>query len=138
MRIALVCVHYPPLRSSCAIQMRDLAQELLLQGHEPIVIAPTEELHEAWVSEVLDGVQVFRLAALKTMDIGYFRRALNEILLPFTMLYGLRKSNFPIVTLDAVVWYSPTIFFGPLVRYLKHSSNCPAYLILRDIFPEWT
>lgn len=137
MRIALVCVHYPPLRSSCAIQMRDLAQELLQQGHEPIVIVPTEELHKAWKSELLDGVQVFRLAAFKTINIGYFRRALSEILLPLTMFYGLRKSNFPITKLDAVVWYSPTIFFGPLIWILKRSSKCPSYLILRDIFPEW-
>jgi len=137
MRIALVCVHYPPLRSSCAIQMRDLAQELLHSGHEPIVIVPTKEFYKAWVSEILDGVQVFRVSAFKTMNVGYFRRAVNEMLMPFTMLYGLRRSNFPIYQLDAIVWYSPTIFFGPLVRALKHYSKCPTYLILRDIFPEW-
>ena len=137
MKIALVCVHYPPLRSSCAIQMRDLAQQLLQQGHEPIVVVPTDNLSKAWVSELLDGVQVFRLAAFKTIDVSFFRRAINEMLLPFTMLYGLRKSNFPITKLDAVVWYSPTIFFGPLVSALKRSSKCPSYLILRDIFPEW-
>jgi len=38
---------------------------------------------------------------------------------------------------DAVVWYSPSIFFGPLVRFLKKGSRCPSYLIIRDIFPEW-
>ena len=53
------------------------------------------------------------------------------------MLRALRKSNFPIKDLDAVIWYSPTIFFGPIIKYLKRSSNCPSYLILRDIFPEW-
>ena len=137
MKIALVCVHYPPLRSSCAIQMRDLAQQLLQQGHEPIVVVPTDNLSKAWVSELLDGVQVFRLAAFKIIDVGFFRRAINEMLLSFTMLYGLRKSNFPITKLDAVVWYSPTIFFGPLVSALKRLSKCPSYLILRDIFPEW-
>ena len=137
MKIALVCVHYPPLRSSCAIQMRDLAQELLQQGHEPIVVVPADNLNMACDSELLDGVQVFRLAAFKTIDVSFFRRAINEMLLPFTMLYGLRKSNFPITKLDAVVWYSPTIFFGPLVSALKRSSKCPSYLILRDIFPEW-
>jgi len=117
--------------------MRDLAQQLLQQGHEPIVVVPTDNLSKAWVSELLDGVQVFRLAAFKIIDVGFFRRAINEMLLSFTMLYGLRKSNFPITKLDAVVWYSPTIFFGPLVSALKRSSKCPSYLILRDIFPEW-
>lgn len=137
MRVALVCVHYPPLRSSCAIQMRDLAQELLLAGHEPIVLVPSEEIHKPWESETLNGVKVYRLSAFKTIDVNYFRRAINEMLLPFTMLYALRKSDFPLTKLNAIVWYSPTIFFGPLIKSLKRSSKCPSYLILRDIFPEW-
>ena len=138
MRIALVSLHYPPLRSSCAVQMRDLAQELLRLGHEPIMMVPTEGLHKACVSEIIDGVQVFRLATFKTINVGNIRRGLNEILLPFVMLFRIRKSNFPARELDAVIWYSPTIFFGPMVQFLKRSSSCPAYLILRDIFPEWT
>jgi glycosyltransferase involved in cell wall biosynthesis len=35
------------------------------------------------------------------------------------------------------VFYSPTIFFGDLVNQLKTIWGCPAYLILRDIFPKW-
>jgi glycosyltransferase involved in cell wall biosynthesis len=138
MKIALICIHYPPLRSSCAVQMRDLARELLILGHEPIVIVPSEGLHKAYVSEVIDGVQVFRFSSFKTVDVGNIQRAINEMLLPFTILFRIRKSSFPIKELDAIVWYSPTIFFGPVVKVLKSASNCPSYLILRDIFPEWT
>jgi len=137
MRIALVSIHYPPLRTSCAVQMRDLAQELLQLGHEPIMIVPSEGLHKACISEIIDGIQVFRLSTLKTINVGNIRRGFSEILLPFYMLYGIRKSNFPARELDAVIWYSPTIFFGPVVQFLKFLSGCPAYLILRDIFPEW-
>jgi len=39
---------------------------------------------------------------------------------------------------DLILFYSPTIFFGKLVRLLKERWKCPAYLILRDIFPQWT
>jgi len=138
MRIALICVHYPPLRSSCAVQMNDLAQEMLSQGHEPIVLVPSEGLQKTWASEMLDGVHVYRFAAGKTMGIGLFCRAINEMLMPFSMLYGLFRSDCRIKEFDAVVWYSPTIFFGPLISVLKHSSKCSSYLILRDIFPEWT
>jgi glycosyltransferase involved in cell wall biosynthesis len=35
------------------------------------------------------------------------------------------------------VWYSPSIFLGPLVSVLKRATRCRSYLILRDIFPEW-
>jgi glycosyltransferase involved in cell wall biosynthesis len=36
-----------------------------------------------------------------------------------------------------VVWYSPSIFLGPIVRVLRRENSCRSYLILRDIFPEW-
>jgi len=119
------------------VQLRDLAQELMLQGHEPVVMVPAEGLDKAWAVEILDGVQVLRLTALRIRDIGYVRRTIGETILPFAMLYGIRKSPFRSTQWGAVIWYSPSIFFGPLVAALKRSSNCRSYLILRDIFPEW-
>ena len=137
MRIALIADAYPPLRSSGAVQLRDLAQEFVLQGHELVVVVSSAGLDKPWAIEVIAGVQVLRVAALPTKDIGYARRTFNEMLLPFVMLRGIHKSPFRSVQWDAVVWYSPSIFLGPLVGVLKRSSNCRSYLILRDIFPEW-
>lgn len=117
--------------------MRDLAHEFISQGHEPIVVVPDEALDKAWAIELLDGVQVLRLPSLRTSGVGYVRRTIGELFLSLTMFYGLRKSPFRSTRWDAVIWYSPSIFFGPLVAYLKRSSGCRAYLILRDIFPEW-
>jgi len=137
MKIALLSIHYPPLKSSCAVQMRDLALELLQLGHEPIVMVPEEGLKRKVVSEMIDGIQVFRFPAFKTIDVGRIKRGLSEILLPFFMIYGIKKIQLSIKDFDTVIWYSPTIFFGPVVKFLKRSSNCRSYLILRDIFPEW-
>ena len=61
MRVALISEHYPPMRTSAAIQMQDLAIELFRQGHEPIVITPSTEIKTAWVTEVMVGVQILRL-----------------------------------------------------------------------------
>jgi glycosyltransferase involved in cell wall biosynthesis len=137
LRIALISTDYPPLRTSAAVQMRDLATEMTMQGHEPVVIVPTAGLATAWEIEVLDGVTVLRLCAPRTRDINYLRRTLSELALPFLTYFQLRKSPLGNVSWDLVAWYSPTIFFGPLVWFLKRSSSCRTYLILRDIFPEW-
>ena len=137
MRILLISTDYPPLRTSAAVQMRDLAQEFLRQGHEPVVIVPSADLHFAWKSEMQDKVEVLRLAGTRTRDTGYLRRTISELLLPFLMLHALRKSPHRDTKWDLVAWYSPTIFFGPLIWALKRASNCHTYLILRDIFPEW-
>ena len=138
MRIALVTIDYPPRRSSAAVQMRDLAAELVAQGHEPVVIVPDETLDVSWTEESVAGVTVLRLAAPGTRGFGHLQRAIREVLLPFAMLRALRKSPFRRTRWDGLVWYSPTIFFGPLIWSLQRRSGCRSYLILRDIFPEWS
>ena len=137
MRIALIADAYPPMRSSAAVQLRDLSVEMLKQDHLPTVIIPSSDLKQPWLLEVMDGLQVLRLKAPRTKDIGYIRRTINEFLLPFVMLRNLRKSPLSNVKWDGVVWYSPTIFLWPLANALKKASACRSYLIIRDIFPEW-
>lgn len=137
MRIALIADAYPPMRSSAAVQLRDLSQELARQGHIPAAIIPSADLEQPWSLEDVDGVQILRLKAPHTKDIGYVRRTIGEFLLPFMMLRNLRKSPLANVRWDGVIWYSPTIFLGPLANALKKSSACRSYLIIRDVFPEW-
>lgn len=137
MRIALIADVFPPLRSSGAVQLRDLSLELLRQGHQPTVMIPAADIEQPWLLEDMNGVQVLRLKAPKTKDIGYVRRTINEFLMPFAMHKNLGKSALSDVKWDGVVWYSPTIFLGPMANALKKSSACRSYLIIRDIFPEW-
>jgi glycosyltransferase involved in cell wall biosynthesis len=136
-RIALVADSYPPLRTSGAVQLRDLSQEFRRQGHDVTVLVPAPDLGTSWALEELEGVQVLRLSAMQTKDIGYVRRTLGELLLSSMMLRGLQKSPLAQVKWDAVVWYSPTIFLGRLVGALKQATGARTYLILRDVFPEW-
>ena len=137
MKIVLLSNHYPPMNTSCAVQMRDLALELLRLGHKPIVVTPSEDISKLTIIEKIDGIEIFRIKNNKLKDTKYFNRGLNELALPFKIIKGIRKGNLQIKDLDAVIWYSPSIFFGPVVQYLKSASRCPSYLILRDIFPEW-
>jgi glycosyltransferase involved in cell wall biosynthesis len=137
MRLALIADEYVPARTSVAVQMRDLAQELIRQGHEPTVIIPAANLPQRWALDHVDGVEVLRLRAPQTKDIGHARRAIAEFRLPYAMRRGLSTSPLAATRWDGIAWYSPTIFFGPLIRWLKKRSGCRTYLILRDLFPDW-
>jgi len=137
MRIALIADTFPPLRSSGAVQLRDLAREFTRQGHALTVLLPTPDQNAPWALEQMDGVQVLRLKAPRTKYIGYVRRTLGELAMPFVMLRQFRKSPLANVQWDGVAWYAPSIFHGPLASALKKSSGCKGYLIIRDIFPEW-
>jgi glycosyltransferase involved in cell wall biosynthesis len=137
MRIALIADTYHPLRSSGAVQLRDLSREFVRQEHQLTVMLPSPDLEEPWQIEELSGVRVLRLKAPRTKDIGYIQRTINEFVMPFAMLRNLRKSPLAAEKWDGVAWYSPSIFLGPMVSALKRTCACRSYLIIRDIFPEW-
>jgi glycosyltransferase involved in cell wall biosynthesis len=137
MRLVLIADVYPPLRSSGAVQLRDLSQEFARQGHMITVLVASPELDRQWQIEQVDGVCIVRLKAPKTKDMGYLRRTLGEFLMPFSMLRNFKKTPLSESRFDGVIWYSPTIFLGPIVKSLKRKNRCPAYLIVRDIFPQW-
>jgi glycosyltransferase involved in cell wall biosynthesis len=129
---------YPPMRSSCASQIKDLAVEMVQQGCDVTVMTPDSRVNTKFFLEEADGVKILRVRAPQTKDIHKIFRALNEFLMPFVMWKNFKQSPLKKGGWDAVVWYSPTIFFGPLISKLKHVYKCKTYLILRDIFPEWT
>lgn len=137
MRIVLIADVFPPLRSSGAVQLRDLSREFVRQGHDVTVMVASPELNEPWRLDTHNGVRVLRLRTPKTKDVGYVRRTLGEFAMSFAMLRNLKRSPCANEIWDGVVWYSPTIFLGPIVKVLKSRSRCPSYLIIRDIFPEW-
>jgi glycosyltransferase involved in cell wall biosynthesis len=136
-QIALISTDYPPLRTSAAVQLRDLARQLAALGHRPVVIVPSPVLDQPWTVERLDGIEVLRVAAPATRAASNVRRALAEMWLPFAMYRNIRKSPFRHAKWDLLAWYSPPIFFGPLIWKLRRNSGARTYLILRDIFPEW-
>jgi glycosyltransferase involved in cell wall biosynthesis len=136
-RLALVSDVFPPLRSSGAVQLRDLAREMASQGYQVTAIVAAPGLSAPWQSEVWNGVRVLRLRTPQTKDVNYVKRTLAECLMPLSMVRNLRKSPVGAETFDAVIWYSPSIFLGPVAKWLKTRNKCPSYLIIRDIFPEW-
>lgn len=137
MRIALIADTFPPLRTSGAVQLRDLSREFVRQGHQITVILPSADLPESWSIDMMDGVRILRLKTPRTKDIGYVRRTIGEFLMPFVMRRNLAKSPLADMKWEGVIWYAPSIFHGPLANALKKSSGCKGYLIIRDIFPEW-
>ncbi len=137
MRIALIADAFPPMRTSGAVQLRDLSAEFVRQGHQTTVLIPAPGLEEPWRIETWNGVRIVRLRSPKTKDISYVRRTIGEFLMPFSMLRNLRSTALATERWDGVVWYSPTIFLGPIARALQNTSSCRSYLIIRDIFPEW-
>ncbi len=136
MRVLLIVDCYLPSTKSSAKLMHDLAVEMRRQGHEPVVLTPSDATSEPFEVTEEDGVRVARVRVGRIKGAGRVLRALREIRLS-SVIWKRGRGFFEQNPHDLVVWYSPSIFFGALVRRLKALWRCPAYLVLRDIFPQW-
>jgi len=137
-RIAIIADDFPPKRSSAAIQIKDLAESLALLNFTTTVIVPAGmSQKKSWDIVCGNQVQILRLRAPATKDVGFIRRTINELMMPFFMMYGFKRSPISGTKFDGLIWYSPSIFLSFFVGFLKGYSSCRSYLILRDIFPKW-
>jgi glycosyltransferase involved in cell wall biosynthesis len=136
-RLLLVVDAFPPLRTSAAVQMRDLAAAFMRHGHSCAVVTPDSKVTGSFSFANEGEIPVLRIQSGPLKRINLVRRALNEIALSGRMWSGYRRSPVATQAWDAIVFYSPTIFFGRFIARLKSLHHCPAYLILRDVFPDW-
>lgn len=137
MKLALLTVAYPPLKSSAAVLMKALADEFVKQGHQPYVFFPDGEIQEDYICENQEGVIIFRFKCPMARDKNYVIRFFLELLMPHIIWRRFLKYSPKELDIDHVICYSPSIFFGPLIHRLKTKYGCSSYLILRDIFPTW-
>jgi len=136
MRILLLVDCYLPNTKSSATQMHDLAMEFRRRNHEVMVLTPSDRISADLEIATEEGLQVIRVRTRKIKGASNVFRATEELRL--SSLAWRRTRRFLLAhPADLIVFYSPTIFWGALVKRLKSLWGCPAYLILRDIFPAW-
>jgi len=136
MRILLLVDYYLPGTTSCAKLTHDLASELVKQKHEVLLITTVDTAPKAMLVEHSGSLTVARIRTGPIKGAPLPLRALREIGLSH-LSWWCARNLIRERRIDLVVYYSPTIFWGPLVRRVKELWGCPAYLILRDIFPKW-
>lgn len=138
MRILLIVDDYLPHSIKVAAKMmHELAVEFVHRGHDVTVLTPNFALKERLSVKELDGVRILSFKSGEIKNIGRVQRAINETFLSTLAWIAVKRylrENIP----DAVIYYSPTIFFGSLVGRIKRNWKVKSYLILRDVFPQWT
>jgi len=136
MHILLIVDCYLPSLKSGARMMHDLGVEFRRQGHEVTVLTPSDTISEDLQVRMEEGLRVARVKTGTIKGSTKLFRAIREMRLSGT-LWRRAKNLLLAKPADLIVFYSPTIFFGALVGRLKSRWGCPAYLVLRDIFPQW-
>lgn len=124
--------------------MHELALEFKTSGHKVTVITPKPNSFIVSVKNqlsrfILDedmGIDIIRFPSGRIKNVNKVIRLFNEFLLPYrAWMYSRRflsKQNY-----DLVVFYTPSIFWYPLIDKIKTNFNAKTYQILRDFFPQW-
>src|ERR1019366_3347353 len=136
MRIVILIDCYLPSRKSGAKHIHDLALECQDLGHDVTIVTISDSITEAIQVNDERGLRIARVKMGKIKGMPKIVRAIQEVRLSnviWRRAHRFLKAN----PADAIIFYSPTICFGALVRRLKSLWGCPSYLILRDIFPQW-
>lgn len=135
--LLIVDDYLPDSTKVAAKMMHDLAKDFVAKGCDVTVLTPSSTLRSKYEIRFIDKVEVLFFKSGKIKNISKVRRAVNESLLSYFAWRNcreiLQKRQY-----DGIIYYSPTIFWGALVKKLKKRWKVKAYLVLRDIFPQWT
>lgn len=136
MKICVVVDDYLPDSTRVgAKMMHDLCVEFIRRGHEVTVISPQSCSSSVQLSTI-DRVQLRRFPSGPIKNVSKVKRALNESLLSWRA-WSADSDFFRSTPHDFIVYYSPCIFWGPLIKRLKKLWGVKAFLVLRDFFPQW-
>ena len=137
MKICLIIDDYLPKSIKVgAKMMHELAVQFIKMGHSVTVITPETGLSNRFEITELDDVTVCRFRSGEIKNVSKVKRAINETLLSYNA-WRAGEDYFKQNPHDLIVYYSPSIFWGLLVKQLKKLWQAPSYLIVRDFFPQW-
>jgi O26-antigen biosynthesis N-acetyl-L-fucosamine transferase len=134
MHYLVISDSFTPKINSGSIIVGDLVNEMLRLGNKVTVITFQEELTKLYNIEEVNNLRIIRIK-VGDRSKSRFHRALIEMTYSSKIISIFKENNF--IDLDRVICYSPSIFFGKAVKWIKNTHRVPAYLVIRDIFPKW-
>ena len=134
MNFILLSDYYHPIIKSGSIIVGDLADELINQGHSVLVVTFVDNQNKKiQLKKSANFVQVSIKSSLRKY--GRIGRLWAEMSYSRQIINYFKKSKD--IDVDGIICYSPSIFYGKAVRWLKKKNKVNSYLIIRDSFPKW-
>jgi glycosyltransferase involved in cell wall biosynthesis len=137
MKILILSDRYHPAPVSGAVLVYDLALELSEQGHSVYVAAGDKNLESDSAISIENGINIFRIKTQDQKSLNKPARLLFELFLQ-RKIWKIFKEDIAIADFDLLIAHSPTIFWSHLIKKINKIKKIPTYLVLRDLFPQWT
>lgn len=135
MKILYIATSFPEPDKGATIYT-DLAEALHGVGHE-VTVAVSEQARNKAKTEVNKerGFGVLRIVTGNYYDVGLIEKGITTLKIPFLMKGGIIK-YLGEEEFDLILFEAPPVTNSGLVAWAKKKYNCPAYLMLKDIFPQ--
>ncbi|MCL2226105.1 MAG: glycosyltransferase family 4 protein [Oscillospiraceae bacterium] len=115
---------------------QDLMRELAGPGHNVYVVSPAERRYNRpteFFSDEAGGILKVRVGNIQKT--GKLEKGVSTVLLE-SQYVGAVKKHLKGIKFDLVIYSTPPITLGKLIRYVKRRDNAVTYLLLKDIFPQ--
>jgi glycosyltransferase involved in cell wall biosynthesis len=135
LKVLYIATSFPEPEKGATIYT-DLAESLHEAGHE-ITVAVSEQARNKQETELKKerGFDVLRVVTGNYYDVGLIEKGITTLKIPRLMRKGITKylgeRDF-----DFILFEAPPVTNAGLVAWAKKKFNCPAYLMLKDIFPQ--
>jgi glycosyltransferase involved in cell wall biosynthesis len=135
MNVLFLMIAFPDIERNPNLYT-DLAVEFKINGHNVFVATVLEKkTREETSCHEESGIKVLRVRCGDLFNVGFIKKGITTLKLPYRFIRAIKK-YFKNVPFDLVIYPTPPITFNRVVKYVKMRHRCPAYLILRDIFPQ--
>jgi len=134
MNFIILTDYYEPIIKSGSIIVGDLTDELIANGHQVTIITFVDHQKSKYEVSVKNNLKIIRIKTF-SRSFGKIGRLWAEFRYSSQIKQTLSLLND--IHCDGVICYSPSIFYGNAVNWLKNTYEVRSYLIIRDIFPKW-
>ncbi|MBM7706087.1 glycosyltransferase involved in cell wall biosynthesis [Chryseomicrobium aureum] len=135
MKILYIATSFPEPSKGATIYT-DLAEALHEAGHE-ITVAVSEQSKNKINTELgmERGFSVLRIVTGNYYDVNFLEKGITSLKIPILMKKYIRK-YLKDQKFDFILFESPPTTNVDLIDWVKKEFKCPAYLMLKDIFPQ--
>lgn len=131
MKVLFLMFAFPDMNKSFNM-FTTIVEEFVANGHEVIVVAPSNDDTKVNKEKEID---VLRVKTLPIKNVPNYLKGISNVLLPYQFEKAIKK-HYPNHKFDLIISPTPPITLVDLATKFKLKNKAQFYLILRDIFPQ--
>lgn len=114
----------------------DLLRYFASQGHSVTIVTPKERRYSTATNiRVEQGVRILQVKTFNIQKTSFVEKGLGTLAIEYQYLAAIRK-YLQDTKFDLVLYSTPPITFGKVIKAIKKRDGAISYLLLKDIFPQ--